>query len=78
MNDVGPQRANPSCIAKIEAERRQLKRSINSDGDKLRLLADWFDIVQEKEYFMDWSSSTEVQEDLRQIAVRLDESDRGV
>lgn len=54
---------------------------LRSDGDKLRLLADWLDAVPKNPSYIvdriDWSNC-EVQDDLRVMATRLDELDRGV
>ena len=52
-----------------------------TDVEKLRLLADWFDIMQDLDMadyvervkkFSEWSDSREVQQDLRRIADDLD------
>jgi hypothetical protein len=46
---------------------------MTSDGDKLRKVADWFDKIQDDPSSVhEWSDSREVQEDLREIARRLD------
>ena len=43
---------------------------IKKDSDKLRILADWFDV--ESSFRENWSASNEVQEDLRRIAQELE------
>lgn len=45
---------------------------LKTDSEKLRLLADWFDNMQDLNKFPEWSDSREVQEDLRRIADNLD------
>ena len=42
-----------------------------TDSKKLRLLADWFDAEQASDRQPAWNDSTEVQDDLRRIAVKL-------
>jgi hypothetical protein len=50
------------------------KRDIESasDSDKLRLLANWFDLPSTKAKHPEWSSSNTVQQDLRRIADTLE------
>ncbi len=48
-----------------------------SDGDKLRLIADWFDSPTVSIRFPEWDpTNNEVQRDLRAIAGRLDETSK--
>lgn len=46
----------------------------DTDGKKLRLLADWLDYLQTKPQFSGWISK-EVQQDLRAMSLRLDALD---
>ena len=44
---------------------------MQTDSEKLRLLADWFTSTVVQEKHKEWSNSTEVQRDLRLIADKL-------
>lgn len=46
----------------------------DTDGKKLRLLADWLDYLQSKPEFSSWVSR-DVQKDLRAMSLRLDSLD---
>ena len=48
--------------------------TLNTDGKKLRLLADWLDYLHTKPQFSHWISK-EVQQDLRAMSLRLDSLD---
>ena len=46
-----------------------------SDVEKLRMLADWFDVQQEKRTFPEHSDSRTVQQDLRRMADKFEKLD---
>ena len=52
------------------------RKALMNDSEKLRKLAEWFDFVQDhprtREIFPNWSSSREVQQDLRRIANEIE------